>query len=250
MTRVGWAAGALAAVVAVAACGGDADRSSEIVVFAAASLTDAFGAIATAYEAGNPGVDVRLNVAGSSTLREQILAGAPADVFASANTAVMDEVVAAGAASGPPEAFARNRLAIAVPQGNPAGVVGLADFADNDLLIGLCAPGVPCGDLARAALAAAGVAPAIDTNEPDVRALLTKVEVGELDAAIVYASDVMAAGGLVEGIAVPPDADLEATYPISALKSAPNLEGAEAFVAFVLSSTGRRILTDFGFVAP
>ncbi len=237
-------------VVAVAACGGDADRRSEIVVFAAASLTDAFGAIETAYEAGHPRVDVRLNLAGSSTLREQILAGAPADVFASANTGVMDEVVAAGAVAGTVEVFARNRLAIAVPPENPAGVVGLADFADDALLIGLCAAGVPCGDLARAALAAAGVAPAIDTNEPDVRALLTKVEVGELDAAIVYASDVVAAGALVEGIAVPPGADLEASYPIAALADAPNPEGAGELVAFVLSPTGRRILTDFGFVAP
>lgn len=252
MRRIGRVTAGVALVHAlvVASCAGGSDDSGEVVVFAAASLTDAFRAIEAAYEATHAAVDVQLNLAGSALLREQILEGAPADVFASASVAILDEVVAAGAASGPVEVFARNRLQIAVPRGNPAGVVGLADLARESLIIGLCAEGVPCGDLARAALAAAGVTPSIDTNEPDVRALLTKVEVGELDAAIVYATDVIAAGDLVEGIPVPAVADIRAAYPITLLDDAPHPQEAAGFVAFVRSPQGRGILADLGFAVP
>ena len=168
--------------LALVACGSGSDDST-ITVFAAASLTDAFEEIADAFEDGEPGVSVRLNLAGSSSLREQVLQGAPADVVATANPSVMDELVDAGAVDRA-EQFAANSLQIVVPRGNPAGVADLDDFADADLLIGLCAAEVPCGEFARRVLALAGVEPALDTNEPDVRALLTKVEAGELDAAI------------------------------------------------------------------
>ena len=185
-------------------------------MFAAASLTDAFEEVGTAFEAANPGRTVEFNFAASSALREQILAGAPADVFASANTSNMDQVVEGGAAA-EPETFVKNLLQIAVPAGNPAGVTGLADFANADLLIGLCAEEVPCGEFGREALANAGVTPSIDTNEPDVRSLLTKVEAGELDAGIVYVTDVLSAGDAVEGIDIPADDNVIATYPIAAL---------------------------------
>jgi molybdate transport system substrate-binding protein len=195
-------------------------------------------------------VDVQLNFAGSSALREQILEGAPADIFASANESNMSQVLEAGDLKGEPEIFVQNRLQIAVPAGNPGGVAGLEDFADGDLLIGLCASGVPCGDFAREALAKAGVEPSIDTNEPDVRALLTKLGEDELDAGIVYVTDVTSAGDLVEGMDIPAEHNVVADYPIAELADAPNPDGAAAFVDFVLSDEGKAILTGFGFTVP
>lgn len=241
-------------IVVVAACGDDGSTEAsgsqgELVVFAAASLTDAFEELGEQFEAANPGVEITFNFAGSSALREQILAGAPADVFASADTSNMDQVVEADAASDPADVVV-NRLEIAVPAGNEAGVTGLDDFGDESLLIGLCAEEVPCGELGREVLANAGVTPSVDTDEPDVRSLLTKIEAGELDAGIVYRTDVIATGGSVEGIEIPADVNVVTTYPIAALTGARNAELAESFVRFVLSDQGRAILTDYGFDVP
>lgn len=250
-------------LLVLAACGGaDATTTTsgggspagglegEVLVSAAASLTDAFAEFESAFEAANPGVDVVLNLGPSSGLREQILEGAPADVFASANTSNMDQVAEAGEVAGEPQIFVQNLLQIAVPVGNEAGVAGLEDFANETLLIGLCAEGVPCGDFGRQALENAGVAPSIDTNEPDVRALLTKIEAGELDAGIVYVTDVMSADRAVEGIDIPEEHNVVANYPIAVLRNAPNPDAAAAFVAFVLSDEGQAILAEFGFAAP
>jgi len=259
----------LLAVVSVpalvlAACGDDDDDDAgsttteapaeesaqgDITVFAAASLTDAFTELGTTFESDNPDASVEFSFGASSALREQILAGAPADVFASANTSNMDQVVDGGAASDP-EDFVTNLLEIAVPAGNEAGVTGLDDFANADLLIGLCAEDVPCGEFGREALANAGVTPSIDTNEPDVRSLLTKVEAGDLDAGIVYVTDVMAAGDSVEGVEIPADDNVVATYPIAALTDAANADAADAFVEFVLSDEGQEILQSYGFDSP
>lgn len=229
---------------------GEPDLAGSITVFAAASLTDAFGEIADEFEAANPGVSVESNFGASSALREQILAGAPADVFASANLSNMDQVVEADAAAGDARTFATNRLEIVVPAGNPADVSGLAAFGDDDLLVGLCAAEVPCGDLGREALANAGVTPAVDTEEPDVRSLLTKVEAGELDAGLVYATDVLAAGDAVEGIEIPAADNVVAEYPIATLAEAGGAEVADAFVAYVLSDAGQDILASYGFDSP
>jgi molybdate transport system substrate-binding protein len=128
-------------------------------------------------------------------------------------------------------------------------VVGLADFARDDLLIGLCAEEVPCGDLARLALENAGVSAIVDTNEPDVRALLTKIEAGELDAGITYVTDVGSSDG-VDGVDIPVDVNVAATYPIVALVGAGDPDSANLFVAFVLSDRGRAILHDHGFAYP
>jgi len=219
-------------------------------VSAAASLTDAFAEVEAAFETANPGMDVILNLGSSSSLREQILEGAPADVFASASTSNMDRVAEGGEVGGEPEIFARNMLQIAVPVGNPAGISGLEDFAKEELLIGLCAEEAPCGEFGRAALDNAGVTPAIDTNEPDVRALLTKVEVGELDAGITYVTDVLSTAGGVEGLDIPENFNLVAHYPIATLVNAPSPDAAAAFVAFVLSGEGQAILTSYGFFSP
>ena len=227
----------------------EAGLDSEVLVSAAAALTDAFAGVESAFETANPGSDVVLNLGSSSSLREQILEGAPADVFASANISNMDQVVEAGEAV-EPEIFAHNLLQIAVPAGNPAGITGLDDFADEHLVIGLCAEEVPCGSFGREALAKAGVTPAMDTNEPDVRALLTKVEVGELDAGIVYLTDVLSTDGAVEGVVIPDEFNVVAEHPIAALVNAPNPDAAAAFVEFVLSKDGKTILTSFGFLSP
>jgi molybdate transport system substrate-binding protein len=247
-----------AALVLMSACNGAGDQattsagaaSGELLVSAAASLTDAFAEIEAAFEEAHPGVDVILNLGASSALLEQILEGAPADVFASANTSNMDQVAEAGEVSGEAQTFVTNSLQIAVPAGNEAGVSGLEDFAREELLIGLCAEDVPCGEFGREALASAGVTPAIDTNEPDVRALLTKIEAGELDAGITYVTDVISTAGRVEGVDIPDENNVVAEYPIAALASAPNPDAAAAFVEFVLSNEGQAILTGYGFSSP
>lgn len=240
----------LAICLLLVACSPGSTGQEEILVSAAASLTDAFGDLESAFEAEHPDVDVILNLGGSSSLREQILGRVPADVFASANEPTMDEVVMAGEVSADPRVFATNSLVVAVPAGNPGGVTGLDDFSRDELLLGLCAEGVPCGDFARAVLEMAGVTPEIDTNEPDVRSLLTKIALGELDAGITYATDVSAAGGDVVGIEIDPGVNVTASYPIAVLAGAPNPSAAADFVEFVLSPAGQEILALHGFGAP
>lgn len=240
----------LAVVAFATGCsGGDRERT-EVLVSTAASLTDVFAAIEIAFEGSNPDIDVVFNVGGSSGLREQILAGAPADVFASANMETMQAVVDANLVAGPPLVFAVNTIQVAVPVGNPAEVGGLEDFARPELLLGMCAEPVPCGAFAREALAAAGVEASIDTNEPDVRSLLTKVEAGELDAGIVYATDIAARSGRVDGVSVPEDVNVTAVYVIASLAGGGDLEKAGRFVDFVLSTEGQTILRQQGFGAP
>jgi molybdate transport system substrate-binding protein len=159
----------------------------------------------------------------------------------------MTQVADAGAVVGEPQTFVTNQLQIAVPAGNPGGVTGLADFAESGLLIGLCAEEVPCGEFGREALANAGVTPSIDTNEADVRSLLTKVQADELDAGIVYRTDVQAGGDEIEGIDIPPEHNVTAAYPIAVLADSGAPDVADAFVAFVLSDRGQEILTSYGF---
>jgi molybdate transport system substrate-binding protein len=252
-------------VLVGAACGGDDDSaattettatteadapSGSILVFSASSLTDAFGELADTFEEENPGTTVEMNFGPSSALREQILSGAPADVFASANTSNMDQLVGADAVEGEPQIFVTNVLEIAVPAGNPGNVEGLDAFGNADLDVGLCAEEVPCGQFGREALANAGVTPMQDTDEPDARSLLTKVEAGDLDAGLVYHTDVLAGGDEVEGIEVPDEDNVVAKYPLAALSASGNAGLAAAFVDFVLSDEGQDILESYGFAAP
>lgn len=236
--------------LSASSCAGEPDAGTTVLVLAAASLSDAFAEMETEFESANPGVDVQLNFAGSSSLREQINEGAPADVFASANEAVMADVVASGAARDTPRLFAHNVLQLAVPVGNPGGVTKLADLTKSELAIGLCAVGVPCGDLAREALVSAGVEASVDTNEPDVRALLSKLEADELDAGIVYRSDLVAMSGKIEGVEVPALSRTGTDYPIVVLIDAPEPGDAQLFVDFVLSAEGQDIMAAFGFSTP
>jgi len=217
----------LAVVLLIALAGCAPAQRETVTVFAAASLTGSFEEIADAFEAENPNVDVVFSFGGSSGLATQIDQGAPADVFASASPALLEG-----------ELFATNVLEIAVADG--ADVTGLEDFADPDKLIALCAVEVPCGAAANTLFAELGITPSVDTYEQDVKAVLTKVELGEVDAGLVYATDVIASG--VHGIPVD---SAPVSYPIAALT-----ERGKAFVAFVLSPTGQQILRTAGFGAP
>lgn len=252
----------LGSLALAAGCGGDpsaADRdesgqrgevSGTVTVLAAASLTEAFTELGAQFERRHPGTTVQFSFAASSELATQVTNGAPADVFASASPEPMSEVVDSGDTTDEPTVFARNRLAIAVPQDNPGDVRGLADFAREELTIALCAPEVPCGAAARTVFAAAGITAAADTLEPDVKAALTKVELGEVDAALVYRTDVRAAGDRVIGIDLPEATEADSDYPVMVLRGAPNPRGARAFVDLVLSNAGVAVLTAAGFERP
>ncbi|HEY4605861.1 MAG TPA: molybdate ABC transporter substrate-binding protein, partial [Blastococcus sp.] len=174
----------------------------------------------------------------------------PADVFASANQAQMKVVTDAGLQAGDPTVFTENVLEIAVPQGNPGHVIGIRDFGNPDLTLAVCAPAVPCGAAAQQVFALAGVDAKPDTQEDDVKAALTKVQLGEVDAALVYATDVRAAGAGVEGISFPEAEQAINQYPICMLEAAPNPAAATAFVDLVLSDPGQQALADAGFRAP
>lgn len=228
--------------------GADGVLRGELVVQAAASLTDAFAVIEQRFEQAHPRLDVVLNLAGSQTLAAQITQGAPADVFASADASYIDVVVAAGLAAGEPQVFAVNRLAIAVPAGNPAGIDSLADLARDDLVTVVADPAVPAGRLAAEALRRAGVDLRPASLAHDVRAVLSRVRLGEADAGIVYVTDL--AGQGTDAVPIAPAHNVSTDYPIVALSQAPNPAAAEAFVAYVLSPAGRKVLAGFGFGLP
>lgn len=223
--------------------------SGSVTVFAAASLTETFDALAAEFEVAHPDVDVVLNYGGSSGLATQITEGAPADVFAAANESTMTTVVEADDAADP-IVFTTNTLVLVVPEGNPAGVTGLADLANPALAVALCDQAVPCGSAAQTLLDSAGVTAAPDTLEEDVKAVLTKVELGEADAGLVYVTDAHASGSTVEIIYVPEAQEVVNRYPIAVLTGAPNPDAAQAWVDFVLSEEGQSALADAGFVAP
>ncbi|MBI2711099.1 MAG: molybdate ABC transporter substrate-binding protein [Actinobacteria bacterium] len=230
---------------------GPGTLSGDLQVFAAASLTDAFTELGKAFEAEHPKVTVTFDFAASSALAQQIDEGAPADVFAPADEASMKRVTERGNASDP-RIIARNRLAILVEKGNPKGITGLADLAEPGVVLALCAPAVPCGRLADAALEKAGVRVEPASLEENVKAVVAKVTLGEADAGIVYATDVKAAGGKAEGvgIGIAGDPSLEAVYPIAVTKQARNAAAARAWIEFVRSGEGQKTLAKFGFLSP
>jgi molybdate transport system substrate-binding protein len=258
--RLTAAVAAFAAVAALCtACGrsqdaeaqaGEGRLTGEVVVFAASSLTEVFGRLGREFEAAHPGVDMTFSFAGSSELGPQIVSGAPADVFAAASPSTMSDVVEAGATSGRPVLFARNRLQIAVPPDNPGHVSGLDDFARPDLKIAVCAPQVPCGEAAQEVFDLGGVQARPDTFEQEVKGVLTKVEFGEVDAGMVYHSDVVAAGPRVRGVSFPEARRAINDYQIATLADAPNPAAARAWMRFVLSPHGQRALADAGFQLP
>jgi molybdate transport system substrate-binding protein len=235
-------AGALAAAsMLVVGCG--ARGGSSIRVLAASSLTNAFDSIATAFEA-ETGIDVIVSTAGSATVRTQVVEGAPADVVALADEATMAELVAADVLhpGSEPAAFASNHLVLVVPRGNPAGVEGIHDLRNR--LLATCAPHVPCGRLAQDLALAQRVVLIPTTEPPNVRSVLSAVELGEVDAGLVYASDI---SDRVEVVAVPGTDEIETIYPIVAVT---DRDESRRFVDFVTSAAGALILADHAFGPP
>jgi molybdate transport system substrate-binding protein len=227
----------------------DGDAPAALTVFAAASLTEAFDELAARFEQEHPGVEVTLNYGGSGTLAQQVLEGAPADVFASAALQPMQAVADEGLADDA-VVFATNTLELAVPAGNPAAVAGLDDLARPELRIALCDASVPCGAASVALLDQEGVVAAADTLESDVKAVLTKVALGEVDAALVYRTEVLAAGDAVEGIEVPGAASVVNRSPIAVMADAASPDEAAEFVAFVTGAEARAALDAAGFGTP
>lgn len=246
-----------AIVVALTACGSTATQGEShnalggnLSVSAAASLTDSFKALGASFHNVNPGVTVQLNFAGSPTLVTQIEQGAPADVFASADTTNMDKLRTDGFAAGTPKVFAHNALEIVVGPGNPKGIHALADLARSGVIYISAGPTVPAGKYAAQALAKAGVKVTPKSLETDVKAVVSKVELGEADAGIVYTTDVKAAGAKVDGVPIPDSQNVVASYPIAVVKGSKSAAAAQAFVDYVASPAGLATLESFGFLAP
>lgn len=229
---------------------GGGEQTRTVTIFAAASLTAAFQSIGSAVGRADPRLKAEFNFAGSSTLVAQIEQGALADVFASADQPNMRKLVDVGLITGSPRVFATNRLQIVTAAGNPKGITGLTDLVRPGLVVVLCAPAVPCGRYAVQALQKAGVSVVPASQETDVKAVVSKVALGEADAGLVYVTDVKAGGAKVQGIVIPDAQNVVATYPIAVVKAAPDSRAAQAFVDFVLSPQGQRILASFGFGGP
>jgi molybdate transport system substrate-binding protein len=257
--RMGVAVICLAIVALLAAACGSSSRttirttsasqkaSGTVVVFAAASLKDAFDTIGKQFEQANPGVSVKFNYAGSSSLATQIKQAAPADVFASADTKSMDTVTNDNLGSGSPQVFARNTLEIMVAAGNPKHIKSVADLAKADVKVAVCASDVPCGAYTQEVFKKAGVTVNAVSQETSVSSVVTKVTLGEVDAGVVYTTDVKAAGDKAAGVAIPANQNVTAEYPIVELKDAPNKDGAAAFINYLLGSDGQKVLASYGF---
>ena len=252
----------LAALFAVGACGGSPQRQQStgsasaappggtITIFAASSLTNAFDRVGDELTRLYPATRYTFNYGSSSTLATQIVNGAPADVFASADELNLQKVVDAALVQSPTSIFATNRLQIAVAPGNPKRISSLADLARRDLVVVLAAPSVPAGKYALDALSKAGVTLTPASQEVDVRAVLNKVALGEADAGIVYVTDVRSAASRVAGVDIPEPHQVIARYPIGALKESRNQRLSSLFIEFLLGPEGQRLLGDFGFTRP
>ncbi|MGI5136212.1 molybdate ABC transporter substrate-binding protein [Streptomyces sp. CA-106110] len=263
---------AAAALLALSACSSSSDSSSSpksdssastastgssaaklsgtVTVFAAASLKESFTTLGQEFEKQHPGTKVSFNFGGSDTLAASITSGAPADVFAAASPKTMAIVTDKNDAAGTPATFVRNQLEIATLPGNPDKVASLKDLTKSGLKVVLCDKTVPCGAAAQKALEASNLKLTPVSYEQDVKSALTKVELKEADAAVVYKTDVKAAGDKVQGVEFPESAKAVNDYPIVQLKDAPNAEAAKAFIALVQSAEGRKVLTEAGFLQP
>lgn len=242
--------GLAAATLLLAGCGSgsgsgaDSDKRTTLTVFAAASLKNTFTEIGRDFEAAHPGVTVRFSFGGSSDLVSQIQAGAPADVFASADTTTMDKLASSVSDR---HDFASNTLEIAVPPANPAHVATFADLAKPGVKVVVCAPEVPCGAATAKVETAAGVTIKPVSEEQSVTDVLGKVSTGEADAGLVYKTDVEGAKGTVKGVAFPEASGAVNTYPIAELKTS---TAAGQFIDFVLGSRGQHVLAAAGFAKP
>ena len=267
MRRIVFMAAGLAAV-AVAGCSSSGSGSSSssasssassasssasptgsITVFAAASLMGTFTQLGKQFDAAHPGDTVKFSFGPSSGLSTQITSGAPADVFASAAPANMDTVVKAGDAADPQD-FAKNTMGVAVPPNNPGKVTSVTDLAQKSVKVALCQPQVPCGVVAAEVFKNAGIKVKPVTLQPDVKSVLTQVETGNVDAGMVYVTDVRAAGTKVKGVTIPAGDNASTLYPIATISNSNHKSEAQAFVAYVLSPAGQQVLTAAGFKKP
>jgi molybdate transport system substrate-binding protein len=253
---------AAALVLGLAGCGG-ADQSggsadptgttgepATLTVFAAASLKGVFEELGTQFEDDHPGVSVEFSFAGSSDLVSQIQQGAPADVFASADTKNMDKLVADDLLDGDPVDFATNTLTIAVPPGNPAGIASLADLTRDGLNVVVCAPQVPCGSATTKVEESSGITLTPVSEEQSVTDVLNKVIAGEADAGLVYVTDVKGAGDKVEGVPFDESSSAVNTYPIATVAGAAQPDLAQQFIALVTDTAGQDVLAAAGFAHP
>src|SRR3981081_4023047 len=252
-------------IVLAAACGGAAPARSSvapiasstpaslagsITVFAGSSLTDAFKKAGDQLKVQRPGTDYTFNFASSSTLATQIVNGAPADVVASADETNMQKLVDAKLNDSAPIVFVSNRLQIVVAAGNPKRITGRAALAKPGLVVVLAGPAVPAGRYALESLQKAGVTVRPASQEVDVRAVLNKVVLGEADAGIVFVTDVKSAGARVVGVDIPEQHQVLARYPIAVVRESKNPGLARAYVDFLLSDEGQKLLAEFGFSKP
>jgi molybdate transport system substrate-binding protein len=249
------------AAVAVAGCSSSGSGSptstasssaspkGTITVFAAASLMGTFTQLGKQFQTAHPGDTVKFSFGPSSGLATQITSGAPADVFASAAPANMDSVVKAGDASNP-QNFAKNTMEVAVPPKNPGKVTSVNDLAKKSVKVALCQPQVPCGVVAAEVFKNAGIKVTPKTLQPDVKSVLTQVELGSVDAGMVYVTDVMAAGTKVKGVVIPASDNASTLYPIATISDSKQKSIAQAFVSYVLSPAGQQVLTAAGFKQP
>jgi molybdate transport system substrate-binding protein len=223
--------------------------SGSITVFAASSLTGTFTQLGAEFEKAHPGTTVKFDFGSSGDLATQIDQGSAADVFASAAPKNMQTVISAGNAKSS-QNFVKNIAEIAAAPGNPAGIASLADLAKSGVKVALCVPTAPCGVLAQTVLKNAGVSVTPAASEPDVKSTLAIVETKEVDAGIVYVTDVKAAGAKVVGVPIPAAQNGTTEYPIAALAHSKNSTLAAAFVSYIQSSVGQQVLTAAGFQAP
>jgi molybdate transport system substrate-binding protein len=224
--------------------------TTSITVFAAASLQGSFTQIGKQFEAAYPGAHVTFSFGPSSGLATQIINGAPASVFASAAPANMTQVVKAGDTLHTPSNFAQNKMEVAVPPANPAGVTSVSNLSKSSVKVALCQPQVPCGTTAAKVFKNAGISVKPVTLQPDVKSVLTQVELGNVDAGMVYVTDVKAAGTKVKGVPVPSGENASTLYPIATLEGASDKSVANEFVAYVTGPQGQHVLAMDGFEKP
>lgn len=240
---------ALTALVTLGACAPATTPSTELVVFAASSLSDTYTRLGTTFEAAHPGVTVRFSFDGSSTLVDQLRQGAPADVLATADAPTMDKATAADLMSGAPSLFATNTLTLIVPKGNPAGITGLDSSLDGKKLV-VCGVGVPCGTATTTLAALDGVTLRPASQETKVTDVRAKVESGQADAGVVYVTDARASGSKVDTIAIPKADQVKNPYLVGVVATSKNPGLASQFIALVTGSEGRKVLSGAGYGLP
>jgi len=224
--------------------------TGDVTVFAAASLTSTFTELGKQFERDNPGAGVTFSFAGSSDLVTQLTQGAPADVFASADTKNMAKATDAGLVTGEPVNFASNTLTIVTPPGNPRHIASFADLAKPGTQVVVCAAQVPCGSATEKVEQATGVTLAPVSEETAVTDVLGKITSGQADAGLVYVTDAAGAGAKVTSVPFPESSGAVNTYPIALLKASKNSAAAQRFIDLVAGPVGRKVLSAAGFASP